>query len=119
MLAGSLAALSTRAHAARVTGRASPTYGAFLNNVRNAARAEGIRDDVIDDAFSGLKTPNRNVIARDRRQPEGTLTWHAYQKLVLTKDTFEKARINMSAQRDVLKPISDKYDVDPELIIAI
>ncbi len=74
---------------------------------------------MIDDAFSGLKTLNRNVIARDRRQPESTLTWHAFQKLVLTKDVFEKARINMSAQRDVLKPISKKYDVDPEVIIAI
>lgn len=119
MLAGSLAALSTRAHAARVSGPASPAYQAFLNNVRSAARAEAIRDDVINDAFSGLRTPNRRVIALDRRQPEGTLTWHAYKNLVLTKDTFEKARINMSTQRDVLKPACDRYDVDPDIIIAI
>lgn len=119
ILTGSLAAFSARAAAAPLSRSASSSYQAFLNGVKRSAQAQGIRDNAINDALFPLSSPNRRVVALDRHQPEKTLSWRAYRDLVITQGMLRDARINFSAQSVILKPISEKYQVDPSVIISI
>jgi membrane-bound lytic murein transglycosylase B len=59
------------------------------------------------------------VITLDKKQPEKKLTYQQYQKLIAINDKIAKARSYLKNNLDDLKTVSEEYEVEPEIIVAL
>lgn len=119
LLMSSLALCSTEVAVAKKLHSGKASYRAFIGRIEAQALAKGIRQSVIDDAFASLKTPNSDVIARDRHQPEYAMTWTDYRDRIITEARLTEANQSYLAQKELINGISRRYQVDPGVIVAI
>ena len=61
-------------------------FESWLEDFKYEARKEGIREDVLEQAFDGI-TPLPDVITLDRKQPETTITLEQYMSRTVTCST--------------------------------
>lgn len=94
-------------------------YGVFIQSVRSQAIAQGVPDEILEQALGGLKAPNSQVLARQRHQPEFTLTWSQYRAKVLGDERFSKGVTTYSQVRPVLDAIASHYRCDSSIIMGI
>ena len=59
------------------------------------------------------------MIERDRRQPEGRLTFRDYNRRVLSSTRIERGRELMREHREVLERVAADYGVQPRFIVAL
>jgi membrane-bound lytic murein transglycosylase B len=97
---------------------APASFEAFLVSMRAEARRAGISPRTLDRAFAGLE-PNQAVIARDRHQPEFTMTWARYKALVISDQRIANGRTALQSRRALLRRIEDVYGVSPGVIMGI
>jgi membrane-bound lytic murein transglycosylase B len=97
---------------------AAEGFSAWLVNVRSEAAAQGISQNTINKALTGIEH-NSRVIELDRKQPEGTQTFAQYKKNVITHQRVEKGRRLLQEHRSLLGKISKQYGVAPEYIVAL
>jgi membrane-bound lytic murein transglycosylase B len=95
-----------------------PDFATWLMEIREEAIRSGIRPDVVDEAFDGVK-PNRRVIKRDRNQSEFKLTLSTYMDRVVTSRNVSIGRSKAAKYKDLLDRVSAKYGVQPRFILAI
>lgn len=101
------------------TARAEPRgFHSFVGAVRAEARKAGISQATLDAAFAGVE-PNQKVIERDRRQAEFSMTWTRYRNLVITDQRIEDGRRAVAANRDLLRRVSERFNVSPRVISGI
>jgi membrane-bound lytic murein transglycosylase B len=99
--------------------RAQPVpFDAWLAQFRDEALAEGISAATLDRALDGLQ-PIPEVIERDRRQPEGRLTFRDYNRRVLSPTRVERGRELMREHRELLARVAADYGVQPRFIVAL
>ena len=113
-----LAALAVLPAGGAFARDAPPNFAAFLATVRAKARRLGVSASVLDAALT-LDRPNDAVLQRDRNQPEFTLTWARYRRLVLTTAKIEGARAAWQERLALLRAIRRQYPVDPRIAVAI
>jgi membrane-bound lytic murein transglycosylase B len=94
------------------------SFASFLAGIRPEARRAGISDATLDAAFAGIQ-PNQKVIDADHKQPEFTLTWAKYKSFTMSPKRIERGRAACAASRDLLQRVSDRYRVDPGVIVGI
>jgi membrane-bound lytic murein transglycosylase B len=111
-----LAGLATAPFAAAHAQESS--FANFLAGLRPEARRAGISDGTLDAAFANIH-PNQKVIDADRKQPEFTLTWAKYKGFTMSDKRIERGRAAVSANRDLLTRVSQRYRVDPGVIAGI
>jgi membrane-bound lytic murein transglycosylase B len=95
-----------------------PSFSEFLAGVRTEALARGIREATLDVALVDL-VPEPVVIARDRAQPEQTLSLETYIARRLTARTVTMGRDQLQQHRELLDRIAGVYGVPSEVIVAV
>lgn len=85
--------------------------------VQDALR-QGISREVLRQAFNGLE-PDGRVIALDRKQPEGALSFAGYLERTVSQRRVTDGRNMMREHRELLNRIAGKYGVQPEFIVAL
>jgi membrane-bound lytic murein transglycosylase B len=100
------------------SARAAEGFAAFLAGVRAEAQRAGIAQATLDQALSGL-APNQDVLERDRRQPEFTMTWPRYRSLLLTDQRISNGRAAVAQDRVLLQRVEERFGVGPGVITGI
>ncbi len=98
----------------------SPDFSGFdewLDETAIEARARGISKETIKRAFEGLQ-PDPRVIRFDRKQPEFVQTFEEYLSARVTEYRINKAREFYVAEKELLDEIANRYEVDPQFLIA-
>ena len=93
-------------------------FSNWLDAVRAEARQKGISEKVIQSALKDIK-PVQRIIKRDRNQSEFKLTLPIYMKRVVTKRNIKKGRALSQKHKELLARVSEKYGVQPRVILAI
>ncbi len=101
-----------------VDSGATPLFAEWLAGFRSQAQAEGIRADVLDEAFAGVE-PNPRIIELDSRQPEFARPIWEYLDKSVTDERVARGRRLLNQHRDVLSRIAGYYGVAPEYLVAI
>lgn len=93
-------------------------FDKWLASLRREALSQGISPTILEEALSGL-TPLPRVIQLDRNQPEFTMSFEGYLKLVAPQERIEEGRARLAENRPLLQDISVRYGVQPQYIVAL
>lgn len=99
-------------------GAAKPGFQAWLTEFRARAIAQGISNEVLDQAFAGIRY-DTDIIKRDRNQSEFTKTIWEYLSSAVSDTRIANGRAALARHRDDLRRIEAKYDVDHQVVVAI
>lgn len=97
---------------------AAQDFNLWLQEVKTEARRAGISEKTLDQAFEGVK-PIPRVIALDRKQPEGTITFARYRQNIINDARIAQGRRMMREHRTLLERVSKKYGVPAQYIVAL
>ncbi|MCB1664259.1 MAG: lytic murein transglycosylase [Pseudomonadales bacterium] len=89
----------------------------WLDVVIQEARDRGIREDIIDEALTGV-TPIPQVVSNDRNQAEFTETFDQYLEKRVTQWRIDTGRARLRENRELLQQVGDYYGVEPRFIVA-
>ncbi|MDD9978225.1 MAG: lytic murein transglycosylase [Boseongicola sp.] len=98
-----------------------PTNLAFqrwIDRFRGRARAAGIRDAVLTQAFQGIRY-NADVIQKDRNQSEFTKQIWEYLDSAASETRVKNGRAALRANRRLLSEIESRYGVEAEVVTAV
>ncbi|KMW60639.1 Membrane-bound lytic murein transglycosylase B precursor [Candidatus Rhodobacter oscarellae] len=95
-----------------------PSFADWVIGFRKRALAQGIRGEVFDRAFSGVRF-NADIIARDRNQSEFTKQIWEYLETAVSPARVKNGRAALNRQASVLAKIEARYGVDKEIVTAI
>lgn len=93
-------------------------FALWLEEFKAQAVAKGIPEKLVSDAFMGV-APDDMVVKLDRKQPEDKITFTKYKAGVLNAARIRQGRERMAEFHDLLKQISARYHVQPEVIVAL
>ena len=93
-------------------------FDRFLAGVRAEARRKGIAAATLDRALHGL-APNQEVLQRERHQPEFTMTWAHYQRLLITPKRIAAGKAAWQENRALLGRVERRFGVGPGVILGI
>lgn len=99
-------------------GRDPAQFPAYVEQLKQQARADGIRDATINAAFANVHFVDR-VIKSDRNQLEKKITLDDYLTRVITPEKIEQARMQWQQYQPQLSPISDHSGVQSNYIVAL
>jgi membrane-bound lytic murein transglycosylase B len=102
---------------ATVSGARADSFSAWLAGVRQQAAAGGISAHTLDQALGGLK-PMQDVLEKERKQPEFTLTFEQYLAKVATDKRVAKGREMMAQHGALLEKVGAAFGVQPRFIVA-
>ena len=97
---------------------AQSAFDAWRQGFRATALAQGIDPRQFDTAFQGV-SPNADVIALDRFQPEFSKPIWDYLDTAVSRDRIRDGRRNHRRLRRLLRQIEARYKVDSEIVTAI
>lgn len=92
-------------------------FPAWLETLKQEARAAGISDRTLDATLSDAKLLPR-VVELDRRQPEFTQTFWRYLERAVTEQRVERGKRMLHEHRELLDRISREYGVQPRFLVA-
>jgi membrane-bound lytic murein transglycosylase B len=98
---------------------ARPSFEEFLAGVRVEALERGVREDIVDLALSTVEAPLPIIIERDRTQAEAVLSLDDYLSRRVTARQVTRARDGLTRHRALLEKVAARYDVEPEIIVAV
>ena len=96
-----------------------PSFSEWLAGVRKEALAQGIRQEIVDEALSNIDEPVPVVLERDRAQAETVYSLETYVSRRLTPKFLKLAREKYASQRKLLDEVGERYGVPPRIIAAI
>ncbi|MEX2488910.1 MAG: lytic murein transglycosylase [Pseudomonadales bacterium] len=92
-------------------------FDVWLEDIKNAAIERGISEKTVEQALDDLE-PDPRVIGFDRNQPEFKQTFDEYLTARVTDDRIKAARQYYREHFDTLQAIADRYEVDPQYLVA-
>lgn len=95
-----------------------PTFDEWLKGFRSEANAAGIRDDILDIAFAGVR-PEPRVYELLDNQPEFARGIWDYLDSAVSETRVNNGRKKYSENRILLETVGQAYGVDPSIITAI
>lgn len=95
------------------------TWSQFIQELRVEAINQGIRPEVFDKAFQGIKKPHRRVLHFDRTQPEKRLVFLKYRNTRADKFRIVLGRREYKKHYALLNQIGKEYGVSPCFITSI
>jgi membrane-bound lytic murein transglycosylase B len=101
-----------------VTATANLAFDRWIAGFRERAMAQGIRRDVLDAAFAGIRS-NADVIDRDRNQSEFTRQIWDYLDSAVSEARVANGRAALERHAALLARIEDRYGVEAEVVTAI
>lgn len=95
------------------------TFQEWLADMKQTAIAEGISPKIVNDNLDSSLTPNQRVIDLDGKQPEGTMSFAKYKRLIVSQSRINTGRQMMARYKDELADIEKKYGVQAQYIVAL
>ncbi len=117
-LAAAAFALFCYALASPVSAAAPEDWPQWLTELRAEAAGEGISPAILDQALNGLE-PDPEILQRDRKQAEFTMTAPEYLAKVVSDAKVTRGKEMAATHKDLLAQISAKYGVQSRFILAI
>ena len=99
-------------------GRNPAEFPAYVEQLKAKARAQGISDSTLQSAFTDVHFVDR-VIQSDRNQLEKKVTLDDYLARTLPAWKIKQAQENFQRYQQDLAPISKKYGVPAQYIVAL
>lgn len=93
-------------------------FGMWLSEFKAEARAQGISQATIDEAFTGT-APIARIIELDRKQPEGTKTLSEYLEGAVNMTRIVQGKEMLVNNAELLAKVEATYGVDKEVIVAL
>ena len=93
-------------------------FQVWLEALRVEARERGIQETTITAALSEIRPIDR-IIALDRRQPEGSMSWETYRSRTVTSARVAEGRRLLEENREVLEQVAKQRGVQPRFIVAL
>ena len=90
----------------------------WIDGFRGRARAAGIRDNVFNAAFQGVRY-DKSVVQRDRNQSEFTKQIWDYLDTAVSDGRVSNGRSALGQHKQVLSEIEARYGVEAEVVTAI
>jgi len=101
-----------------VLARDDAGFDDWLAGLRAEALSAGISQATIDAATAGLE-PDPEVVALDRNQPSGRMSFAEYRARRLTPSIIAHGRRMMVEHESLLNDVARRYRVQPRFIAAI
>lgn len=92
-------------------------FATWLEQLRMEALAEGVSPATFDRSLDGV-SPLPEVIERDRRQPEFTLTFADYLRRVVTDRRVLRGQALLTEHAGLLERVRARYGVQPRFLVA-
>jgi lytic murein transglycosylase len=99
-------------------GQSGESFAAFLEALWPEAAHKGITRATFDAAFGGL-TPDPNVLAAMRREPEYGKPMGAYLAGLVSPARIGMGQRKSAQWADTLRAVQDKYGVDQAILVSI
>ncbi|HEU5047830.1 MAG TPA: lytic murein transglycosylase [Rickettsiales bacterium] len=96
-----------------------PDFSHWLAQFKQDALAQGISQDVIDEAFQDIQEPLATIVTHDQTQPEHVKTFSEYLDGMLTRKRIMKAREKQRENARILRKITRVYHVQPSVLLAL
>lgn len=93
-------------------------FAAYVDLIKQEARADGFSETTLDKAFANARFYQRSVTA-DKNQPEFKLTLDTYLPRAVPEWKAKKALEKFDEHRDLLEKIGREYGVQPRFIVAL
>ena len=97
---------------------AQSAFEVWRQGFKATALAQGINPQLFDAAFNGV-SPNEDVVAFDRFQPEFSKPIWEYLDTAVSQNRIREGRQNHRRLRRLLRQIENRYRVDSEIVAAI
>jgi len=96
----------------------NPGFAAWLAQLEQEAITSGISADTVHQALDNAMLDER-VIDLDQKQPENTITFDAYVQKIVTPERIRQGESRIEDHQALLRQISERYGVPPEIIVAL
>lgn len=93
-------------------------WSPWLAELRAEAASKGIKEAVLAEALDGLM-PDPEILERDRKQAEFTMTTAEYLAKVVTDGKVKRGQEMAEKHKELLARVGAKYGVQPRFILAI
>lgn len=93
-------------------------FAEWLEGVRAEARANGVRESILDESLTGI-APIPRIIELDRNQPESTITFTRYIDRIVSPARIKVGRAQYDKHREILAKIGAEFGVQPRFIVAL
>ncbi len=103
---------------AQVSTSSERAFQNWIDGFKQRARAAGISDKVLQDAFRGV-TYDSDVIKRDRNQSEFTKTIWDYLDSAASDTRIQNGKAALREHARALNAIEQRYGVDKEVVVAV
>lgn len=104
--------ITTLAHAAEMP------FETWLSGIAQEATQRGIRPVTVHYALSNIQL-DADVIEKDQKQPEKTITAEQYWKKVISPLRIQQAKSFYASNRSMLHDVGETYGVQPRFIVAL
>lgn len=93
-------------------------FKAWVVKFKKEAVASGINQQVVDDAFDGVKLQSK-ILKLDRKQPEKTIKFPEYRDRIVSEKRIARGISEWNDHAQILGAISYHYGVPTEYLIAL
>ncbi len=97
----------------------SQSFQEFLDSFYIEAAKKGIQKKTYDKAFATVTAPDKTVLKKAQYQPEFTTEIWDYLDARVNRRSVDDGRIMARVYGDLLSRIESKFEVEPEVILAI
>jgi lytic murein transglycosylase len=111
-------ATSANAASAAACGNTADGFGAWLDDFKRDAAAEGMSDRTLDASLSGV-VYDRAIIARDRGQRVFKLTFEKFAARLVTPTRLARGRALLQSHAALLQRLDARYGVPGPVLVAI
>ena len=93
-------------------------FQSWIDGVKRRARAQGISQAVLNDAFRGVSYDS-DIVRRDRNQSEFTKTLWEYLDTAVSDTRVRNGKAALRENRRLLQRIEARYGVPAEVVVAV
>lgn len=95
------------------------SFSEWKTKFTERAKLEGISEETLNSAFANINAPIDRVLVLDKKQPEQTLSYKQYKKLVINQKRIDTGRQMYAKHKAILKEVSEKIGVEEKYILAL
>lgn len=95
------------------------SWNEWVKQLRQEAIAQGIKPGLFDSVFKNIRGPSRRVLALERRQPEGRITFLKYRSTRADAFRIKLGRSEYRKHSQLLHEIANKYGVNSCFIVSL
>jgi membrane-bound lytic murein transglycosylase B len=98
---------------------AAGDFARWLNGVKYDAAEAGVSPATLEAALAGIDGPDPNVLAHDRAQAEGRMTFPEYRARIVSPARIQRGRELYNTHRALLRDIEARTGVAGQYIVAL